>query len=260
MATKQDVTKIKESFDKYVVKPINRFGLGGFVFDVPKEESIRISADITDHYVEDNTAIQDHYALKPLTITLSNYVGELVYSGRDTTQLEEIEGTLQKVGRKLNLISAYVPSIISTAEKIKNSIQNKNIGFEQGVESLANVYGLVKDLNPSATNQQKTYLYLKALMEQKVLFSVETPFEFLENMVIEEINAVRGEETTSISEFTITLKQMRFAKTITNIVTKETQPKTSQQKEEVDTKGKVNGTRRSLIVDALDALKGVYSQ
>ena len=55
-----NVALVKSSFDNYVVRPTNKFGLGGFVFDVASETETRMEADITDHYVEDNSAIQDH--------------------------------------------------------------------------------------------------------------------------------------------------------------------------------------------------------
>ena len=54
-------------------------------------------------------------------------------------------------------------------------------------------------------------MYFKVFWEKKILFSVQTPFEFLQNMAIESIIARQDETTRYISDFTITLKQMRFA-------------------------------------------------
>ena len=49
----------------------------GFLFNILGEEVVTLTADATDHYVEDNSAIQDHIALKPITITLHGYIGEV---------------------------------------------------------------------------------------------------------------------------------------------------------------------------------------
>jgi len=70
---------VKDAFGKYVVAPITQFGLGGFVFDVEGATNIDLTADITDHYTEDNVAVQDHIALRPKRIRLDTYVGEVVY-------------------------------------------------------------------------------------------------------------------------------------------------------------------------------------
>jgi hypothetical protein len=53
-------------------------GIAGFLFDIPEEEEINLRSEITDHYVEDNTAIQDQIALKPDEVTVRGLVAEIV--------------------------------------------------------------------------------------------------------------------------------------------------------------------------------------
>lgn len=48
------------------------------IFDIAKDWSAELTSDITDYYVEDNTPVQDHIALKPKIVTISGYQGELV--------------------------------------------------------------------------------------------------------------------------------------------------------------------------------------
>ena len=55
-------------------------GIQGFVFDVPLENTITLRSQITDHYVEENYAIQDHVAVEPIRIRAAGKVGELVYT------------------------------------------------------------------------------------------------------------------------------------------------------------------------------------
>ena len=64
---------------KYILKPLGARGIGGFVFDIPDEAKVTLSADITDHWVEDNTTVNDQIAIKPDMIALSGFVGELPY-------------------------------------------------------------------------------------------------------------------------------------------------------------------------------------
>ena len=66
----------------FMVKPeIPQFAqqgeVSGFLFDVKGRDELTLASNITDHYVENNSAIQDHIALKPITIRLNGFVGEL---------------------------------------------------------------------------------------------------------------------------------------------------------------------------------------
>ena len=64
-----DAQLLIDSLKQYVVTPLNAFGVGGFVFDSEGDTTVNLSADITDHYLEDNTSVQDHIAIKPKRVT-----------------------------------------------------------------------------------------------------------------------------------------------------------------------------------------------
>ena len=46
-----------------------------FLFHYNGEESITLDADITDHFVESNVALQDHIARRPVTYSVTGYIG-----------------------------------------------------------------------------------------------------------------------------------------------------------------------------------------
>lgn len=202
----------KDSFGQYVVTPISAFGIGGFVFDVEGDTTHSLGAEITDHYTEANYAVQDHIAIKPKKITLKNYVGELVYrpNGDGNT-------TLQKVARKLTVLGSYLPALSNGGKQVQSLLTETqdSISFNTALNSAVNVYSIFKNLNPPIPRQQQAYQYFKALMEQKVLVSVQTPFEYASNMAIESIVATQPEGSKFISDFAITLKEIRLAKTKT---------------------------------------------
>jgi uncharacterized Fe-S center protein len=74
-----NVNFLSSATQQAIVKPEDFKGIAGFVFDVITLDSIELSSDITDHYIEDNTAINDHIALKPEIIRVEGLVGELKY-------------------------------------------------------------------------------------------------------------------------------------------------------------------------------------
>lgn len=54
-------------------------GVINYYFDIITDESIELINQITDNWVENNTAIQDHIAQNPLVITISGISGEKVF-------------------------------------------------------------------------------------------------------------------------------------------------------------------------------------
>lgn len=210
MATTLDA--LSADLQSYVVAPLNAFGLGGFLFDAEGESTARLSADITDHYTEDNRAVQDHIAIHPNRITLKGYVGEVTY-----TQPGKDQSFLQTAVQKLTTISAFLPLLSSSAVQMQAAIASP-VNSDITLSDASNIYGLVKNLIATTgdeARQQNAFLYFKSLMNQGVLMGVQTPWEFITNMVVESIIAIQPETSKYITDFSITLKQIRIAKTKT---------------------------------------------
>jgi hypothetical protein len=81
----------------------------GILFNYEGEQNVTLTADITDHFIENNTAVQDQIAIKPIVITTQGFVGELNDIPPAALAL------LKTAAEKLTLISAYVPSLSTTA-------------------------------------------------------------------------------------------------------------------------------------------------
>lgn len=203
---------ITNTFDKYIVRPANSFGLAGFVFDLEGDTDINLSTEITDHYTENNSAVQDHIAVRPKRITLKNSVGELVYR-----QDESTNNALEKAVQKLTVIDSYLPTLSNAGQQIKDALEGteETLSFNNLLNDATDIWGLTKNLNPPIPRQQQAYMYFKALCEQKILVSLQTPFEFATSMAIESVSARQEESSQWISDFTITLKEIRMVSTKT---------------------------------------------
>lgn len=210
-----NIRKIKENFDQYLVRPLNFFGFGGFVFDVAGESSVFMQNEITDHYAEDNSTVQDHIAVRPKRVTLKNYVGELSDIVESTDQKP-----LQKITQKLTVLNGILPTLSTAAQQAQTAIQQR---VTQGLDirdidlpdqaELLDIYAVVKNFSPPVTRQEQAYMYFKALRDQKILLSIQTPFEFMTNMAVETVVGRQPEDSAFVMDFTVTLKQMRFAGT-----------------------------------------------
>lgn len=198
---------------QYVVAPLNAFGLGGFLFDVEGESIANLDAEITDHYAEDNRALQDHIAIRPRRITLKGYVGEQVYRKENSDN-----SILAQAVQKLTTVSAYLPQLSAAATQVQQVIDGASPSGNISLNDAADIYGLVQNVIQSfgpQSAQQKAYNYFKSLQSAGVLFAIQTPWEFLTSMAIENITAIQDEKTKGITDFSIRLKQIRIAKTKT---------------------------------------------
>ena len=184
------------------------------------EDTATLSSDITDHYSENNTFIQDHIAIKPKRITLRGYVGELIYnaSGQSPT-------VVQTVTQKLTQLAAFLPAMGAAATQAQAAIASVSGANASGTGTLdalagavpaaANIYGLVTNLlgtvSGDTKNQQSAYQYFAACQSTGTLMGIQTPWEFLTNMAVETIVAIQSEDSIFMTDFAITFKQMRFA-------------------------------------------------
>lgn len=207
-----DYQDVQTALGQYIVTPANAFGLAGFIFGVEGASIVNINADITDHYAEDNSVIQDHIAVKPKRFVLKQYIGELADFQNDSNP-----SVVQSVVQKLTTLSNTLPALASGTKQVLGffggdfPITASSLTQPALLQSASSLFATVKNLIQQPTKQSAAYMYFKALMQQKILVSVQTPFEFMANMAIESIVAIQPEETKQISDFTITLKEMRFA-------------------------------------------------
>lgn len=239
---KNNLVSIKDSFSKYVVQPLNSFGLGGLVFDVERDTVINKRANLSKHFVEDNSAVQDHMAIEPTSITLKSYVGELV-----NIMEPKSDPLVQNLTQKLTILTSYLPNIISTAKNIKESIINQDFNIENITNVGLDLWSLSKNLNPAATKQAQAYMYLESLMDQKILVAVQTPYKFFTNMAVVNTTAIQPEDSKYLTDISVTLQEVRTTD-LDFVLFDESkyQSRNKQQRQDVKNKGSANGEQQSL--------------
>jgi hypothetical protein len=198
--------------NKYVVKPKSVKGIGGFVFDYETDTSVTLQSEITDHYAEDGTTVNDHIVIKPVRLALRGYVGELVYA-KQTGLL----GMLNLVQSKLSMVPAYLgkytPQALGKVTKVlgqATSVVNK---VDNALARVKNIVGIFDKSAPQSTKQAKAFAQLEALQASGQVFLVETPYKVFDNMTIEQLVVTQSEDTKFQSDISVTLKQLRFVST-----------------------------------------------
>jgi hypothetical protein len=166
--------------------------IAGFIFDIEGTTQHNLISDITDHYVEDNTAIQDHIALKPLTITLKNYHGEVKNfdfnaPGGTKSNLTNLPQTLpDKAGiinnnilgsilKQSTLATSYIGGLINSSSGYITQFSDFSKIFTPALSSqtnqiqqyIANSQNQVNQLNSKAAQLSNIYNTLAAKFNPK---------------------------------------------------------------------------------------------
>lgn len=178
-------------------------GRKGFVFDVLGDEEVMFDSDITDHFVEENFAIQDHIALRPPRFTLTGYVGEITDIFQNA--FLNILTTIQSIAG----ISDYTLEFGAQATQVYNKITA--IASQVGVviNQAQNIYNIIAGPSTIETKQQSAYNKFVDLYMNRTLCTVETPWATWPMMGIESIRILQRDNNRFVSEFSVTFKQIR---------------------------------------------------
>lgn len=182
-------------------------GVSGFVFNIIGDEEIFVDSEVTDHFVEENYAVQDHVALKPISFTLKGFQGELV----------SLVG--QSFNPILNAILALAPL---TQANPQYNIQDTQVysaialGSAQSLvvlNQIPSLAALIGNLTTIQTQQQAAFNFFLNMRNNRQLVTIQTPYGLLTNYIIENFRARQPGDSRFMSDFTVTFKQIQVVST-----------------------------------------------
>lgn len=225
-----------------------------FLFDYEGDNTITLSSEITDHYVEDNYAVQDHIALAPEVITTQGFVAEVNNNTNEASPL------IKDLANKLGDIAAFDPQLSISAQRAYNqafrAYQTLAILKRSAVAAWSNIAagkvqgpteispGLSTEQFVEATNnfstqnrQQIAFQKFYGYRKNRTLFTVQTPWAIFKNCAIQEIVATQDATTRFVSSFQVTFKPILTSQTATVDATDAFQGRLSAQASEVVSSG-----------------------
>lgn len=208
-------------------------GISGFLFDIPETETVQMKSNITDHYIETNSAIQDHIALAPITITLTGIVSDIV------VQKSKLEQFTQQILDRLTPLGVLSPQQSQSARQALNEIQRLQSAAVAVANQFNDVAGLFSD-NAGKNSQQKAYSTLEGMFLNRKNLSVETPWKTFTSMAVESCSFSQKEDSKNVSYISITLKQIRTVSALITTGTLGAGRRSAQASENTD-KGTVKG-------------------
>ncbi len=182
-------------------------GVSGFVFHIIDDEEFIVDSDTTDHFVEQNYAIQDHVALKPIRFTLKGFEGELInIIGAGTNPI--INTILA-----LAPLTDIVPVFNVQDGQVYSDIAESNAQSASVISNLQSLFSLISDLGTVQTNQQAACNFFLNMRNNRQLVTIQTPYGLLTNYIIESFRALQPGDSRFMSRFTVTFKQIQVVST-----------------------------------------------
>ena len=225
--TNFDVTGMQSGYDKKC-----------FIFDLKKDYKLNLNSDITDHYVEDNVAIQDHIGLKPLIIEVNGVIGEITLKDTkidetkdndDSTIFNEVDSYLNRMGS----LTSFAPNIVNQAMDIYETVRFGyqtvngliNTFTKDDNEKKASTYTEKYDEDVIAKTQQFKWIdWFKRQWQNRASFTIITPYGKFDNMYIMDLSASQPEQTRYLTNLSIKFKHIRKANIISSGTKQVSQP------------------------------------
>lgn len=209
------VSRYSDSFNsRTILVPKDVLQISSFAFDYRGDEMIDIETDITDHFLENNTASQDHIGVKPIIVTVKGFVAELNLS---RTQLAFINKAFSSITNGLSQVTAYsgsyTPGAVDSLQKAISQAQNIAIQIEQAAARAAQIASFFQS-GPAKNRQQDAYFKLSSLALSRNIFTVATPYQVFDNMAIMSLTVLQPKDTKGWTDFTVKMKQLNFTQSL----------------------------------------------
>lgn len=184
------------------------------LFHYEGEQTFSLESDITDYFSEDNSSLQDHIALQPELVTTQGFIGELTDIAPN-----KVLAIAKIAAYKLTNVAGYLPALsvsaliaYNEAAFAYNTFTNTKNSVSDALSSLSSSgLGTETGTRGTQTNQQTTFQKVYQYWQDRRLFTIQTPWQIMENMAIKSVRATQDADSQSVSTFEMTFKQMNFA-------------------------------------------------
>ena len=239
-----------EKYNPYSDRSIQYIFRSGFV----NSDKLELEADITDHYTEDNSTVQDHMAIKPIRYTVRGIIGEKVFTPLEPFEYQVPFKNISKLATATGLLSALSPTLSSymqTAVAAYNYVEDSYKRYAGTISNIKDFFSKNKTgrtINATSTKdvikdskQERALNDILIFQQKRTLVDIDSPYGYFSNFLIE---SAYIEQTDTIwkSELVVNLKEYRSVETLlTDIDSKAYEDRYQQQMEAEQNLGNVQG-------------------
>lgn len=149
-------------------------------FGLAQGAEIGQQSQITTHYTEKNNAINDHWAISPMTVSLSGLIGEVIYT--PPKQWANIVAAV--VSKMQKLLKLVAPKLNVSTGKAYNIAQFVESNVRRYLQIIMQLLNSMAGFGTLETNQQYVFRLLRDLQLNRQLMAIETPYGAFEDMAI----------------------------------------------------------------------------
>lgn len=185
-------------------------GIGGFLFYARVSDSLELSSDSPDLYLENGSIVQDNIIVNPIKLSIEAVIGEV------NLKSSPIDDVLKKINANLGNFNDFLPKrtqaqiqkINGLVASAQNKLQQINRYVNAG-NQVANVLGHGL-LNRNESSHKKDFLdYIEKVYYNKVLIDIKMPYRSYSNMHITSITLATDNKADAYN-IKIEAKQIRF--------------------------------------------------
>jgi len=201
------INKKAEQFEAWFSEPGDN-SLAKLKLDIIGNETIIAQSDVTDYYVEENTAYQNHISKKPLVYVIEGEVGEVSYYSKD-----EDNSVVGAVANKLTPITTFLPSVSKKMYSVMDKT-TKALNLLDSIDNYVNRYIKLgeKQEKQFSNMQQKEFYWLIRMWEARLPINIKTPWRKLSNYVITNLEFNQSRRTKDVTNIKISFKEFRTVK------------------------------------------------
>lgn len=239
-----------EKYNPYSDRSIQYIFRSGFV----NSDKLELEADITDHYVEDNSTVQDHMAIKPIRYTVRGIIGEKVFTPLEPYEYQVPSKNISKLATATGLLSTLSPTLSSYMQTSVAAYNYVGDSYKRYAGTISNIKDFFsknktgRTINATSTNdvikdskQERALNEILIFQQKRTLVDIDSPYGYFSNFLIE---SAYIEQTDTIwkSELVVNLKEYRSVETLlTDIDSKAYEDRYQQQMEAEQNLGNVQG-------------------
>lgn len=197
------------------------------IFNIIKTHRTSLNAQITDNYIENNTALQDHIAFSPITVTLSGVVAVQVLTNKEAefrkqqelmgAKFEQIFG-LESIAVRLNSLGFLAPQFCNVTQNAINKVQGiyssitRYVGIAQALTNYdaAELDSVIPTTGEEEPKLNEAYTILSRTFYNRKACIVHTPWKTFQDMYIQNIE-ITQDDVNHIMDVSVTFKQLKFA-------------------------------------------------
>lgn len=250
--------KLKEKFNTKAIITTNLRDKGvAVLFDYIDDETLTTEVAITDNFISQNYAIQDHIAIKPKIYRLRGCVGEVVY--RNPTDLKNWFSNLAENNPILKKTIEYTRPILTISGVVSNYTQsaiNIALQLESSYDRYKKMFYDFIDPNPYTNKrQQEVVSMFNYVLQNRIpvtlnnlkydYYSEGLESSYSSEYYLQSVSAHQG-DNAYITDIEITIKEVRKATTKTSKLDKNkidlgAYTNSDVQKAEITNQGTVTG-------------------